>query len=196
MVSYTLADTNGNVNNSGGTQSVVTDSAHINFDEGPNNNDRRHALVASGSVMLPGDVVLGGVFSARSTMPFSATAGIDINGDGNVTDYVPGTARNAFNRGNDAAALAAVNAWRAANSLAAISPTFSTNEFYSLDLRGSKAIPLTSGRRVELIGQVFNVLNRKNIVAAWTANALSPAFGTSVSAAAMRQAEIAIRFTY
>jgi hypothetical protein len=129
-------------------------------------------------------------------MPFSATAGIDVNGDGNVTDYVPGTTRNVFNRGNDAAALAAVNAWRAANGLAAISPTFSTNEFYSLDLRASKAIPLTSGRRLELIGQVFNVMNRKNILGAWTTNALSPAFGTSVSAGAMRQAEVALRFTY
>jgi carboxypeptidase family protein len=195
-VSYTLAGSTGNVNNSGGFSSTVTDAAHIDYDRGPNNNDRRHALVASGSFMLPGDVVVGGVFGARSTMPFSANAGIDINGDGNVTDYVPGTTRNVFNRGNDTAPLAAVNAWRAANGLAAISPTFSTNEFYSLDLRASKAIPLTSGRRLELIGQVFNVMNRKNIVAAWTTNALSPAFGTSVSAAAMRQAEVAIRFTY
>jgi len=196
LVSYTLADTNGNVNNSGGTQSVVTDSAHINFDEGPNNSDRRHTLVASGSFMLPADVVVGGVFSYRSTMPFSATAGIDINGDGNNTDYVPGTTRNVFNRGDDASALAAVNAYRATAGLAAISPTFSTNEFISLDLRASKAIPLSAGRRVELIAQVFNVMNRTNILAAWTTNVRSPAFGTSVSAAPMRQAEIAVRFTY
>ena len=146
--------------------------------------------------MLPGDVLLGGVFSYRSTMPFSAMAGVDINGDGNITDYVPGTTRNVFNRGNDAAMLAAVNAYRAANGLAAISPTFSTNEFYSLDLRGSKSIALTSGRRVELIAQVFNVTNRKNILAAWTTNARSAAFGTSTSAGPMRQAEIAVRFTY
>jgi len=196
LVSYTLADTNGNVNTSGGTQSVVVDSAHINYDEGPNNSDRRHTLVTSGSFMLPGDVLLGGVFSYRSTMPFSATAGVDINGDGNNTDYVPGTTRNVFNRGNDAAMLAAVNAYRAANGLAAISPTFSTNEFYSLDLRGSKSIALTPGRRVELIAQVFNVTNRKNILAAWTTNARSAAFGTSTSAGPMRQAEIAVRFTY
>ena len=96
-----------------------------------------------------------------------------------------------FNRGNDAAALALVNAWRAANGLAAIHPTFSTNEFYSLDLRASKAIRLTSGRRLELIAQAFNVINRKNILGAWPTNALSPAFGTSVSAVAMRQAEVA-----
>ena len=46
-----------------------------------------------------------------------------------------------------------------------------------IELRGSKAITLNAGRRVELIAQVFNVLNRKNLVAAWTTNALSPAFG-------------------
>jgi hypothetical protein len=196
LVSYTLSGSNGNVNNSGGTQSVVTDSGNINSDEGPNNNDRRHALVASGSFLLPGDITLGGVFTARSTMPFSAIAGVDINGDGNVTDYVPGTSRSAFNRGNDAEMLALVNAWRAVNNLAAINPAFSTNEFYSLDIRGSKAITLNGSRRVELIAQVFNVLNRKNIVGAWTTNALSPAFGTSVSASNMRQAEIAARFTF
>ena len=196
LVSYTLSGSNGNVNNSGGTQSVVTDSAHINYDEGPNNSDRRHTLVASGSFLLPGDVTLGGVFTYRSTMPFSAVAGVDINGDGNVTDYVPGTARNVFNRGQDADMLALVNAWRGVNGLGPINPALSTNEFYSLDLRGSKAITLNTGRRVELIAQVFNVLNRKNLVAAWTTNALSPAFGTSVSAAPMRQAEVAVRFTF
>jgi hypothetical protein len=43
---------------------------------------------------------------------------------------------------------------------------------------------------------VFNILNRKNIIAAWTTNALSPAFGTSTSAAPMRQAEVAVRFVF
>jgi hypothetical protein len=184
------------VNNSGGTQSVVTDSGRISSDEGPNNSDRLHTLVASGSFLLPADVTIGGVFSYRSTMPFSAIAGVDINGDGNVTDYVPGTSRNVFNRGNDSDMLALVNAWRGVNGLAPVNPAFSTNEFYSLDIRASKAITLNAGRRVELIAQVFNILNRKNILGAWTTNALSPAFGTSVSASNMRQAEIAARFTF
>src|SRR4030095_8929713 len=84
----------------------------------------------------------------------------------------------------------------AVNGMAAINPTFSTNEFYGLDIRASKAITLSGARRVELIAQVFNILNRKNILGAWTTNALSPAFGTSVSASNMRQAEIAARFTF
>jgi len=113
-----------------------------------------------------------------------------------VTDFVPETTRNVFNRDNDAAMLAAVNAWRALNGLVPVSPTFSTNELKSLDIRASKSIRLNGSRRVELIAQVFNVLNRTNILGQWTTNALSPAFGTSTSAGPKRQAELAARFTF
>jgi hypothetical protein len=60
-----------------------------------------------------------------------------------------------FNRNNDAAMLAAVNAWRALNGLTSISPTFGTNDLKSLDIRASKSIRLNGSRRVELIAQVF-----------------------------------------
>ena len=53
-------DSKGIVNNSG-TQSTVTDAAHIEYDLGPNNSDRRHALVVSGAVLLPFDINLSGV---------------------------------------------------------------------------------------------------------------------------------------
>jgi hypothetical protein len=43
---------------------------------------------------------------------------------------------------------------------------------------------------------VVNLLNRTNLLAAWQTNALSSAFGTSVSAANMRQAEVAVRFSF
>ena len=57
--------------------------------------------MASGSVLLPYDINLGGVWTLRSTMPFSARAGRDLNGDGvATTDYVPGTTRNQGNRGD------------------------------------------------------------------------------------------------
>src|SRR5262249_41196536 len=163
-VSYTLASTNGNVSSSS-FLSTVTDSAHIDYDEGPNNSDRRQALVASGSVLLPFDINLGGVFTARSTMPFSAIAGVDLNGDANITDYVPGPTRNVFSRGNNEAMMAAVNAYRATRSLAALPVSqINTNEFYGLDLRASKSVRLTGNRRVELIAQVFNLLNRTNLL--------------------------------
>ena len=197
MISYTLANTQGTVNNIG-PSSTVTDSAHLEYDLGPNNSDRRHTLVASGSFLLPSDVTVGAVFSYRSTMPFSAIAGIDLNGDAAIlTDYVPGTTRNVFNRGNDAQAMAFVNAWRATNNLPALPVSqINTNEYYSLDIRASKAIRLPSSRKVEVIAQVFNLLNRKNLLPAWQTNALSPAFGAIPSAANMRQAEVALRFTF
>jgi hypothetical protein len=195
-VSYTLAGARGTVNNIG-PASTVTDSAHPEFDLGPNNSDRRHALVASGSVLLPADVMVGAVFTARSTMPFSAIAGADLNGDANVTDFVPGTARNPFNRGDAAQALAAVNAYRATTGLPPIVESqIDTNEFYGLDVRASKSIPLSATRRVELIAQVFNLLNRTNLLALWTTNARSNAFGTIVGAANARQAEVALRFSF
>jgi hypothetical protein len=196
MISYTLASTRGSVNNSG-TQSTVTTSEHPEFDIGPNNSDRRHALVASGSVLLPYDVQLAGVFTARSTMPFSALAGVDVNGDGNNTDFVPGTTRNVFNRKQQAEALAAVNAYRATNRLAPIPESqLATNEFYGLDIRATKAFPISTTKRVEVIAQVFNVLDRKNLLPAWTTNALSSVFGTIQSASNMRQAELALRFSF
>jgi hypothetical protein len=197
-VSYTLASGYGNVSSSS-FLSTVTDSAHIEYDNGPNNSDRRHALVASGSVLLPYDVTLGAVFTARSTMPFSAIAGVDLNGDANVTDYVPGTTRNVFNRGNDASAMAAINAYRASR-VPALPPIpesqINTNEYYGLDLRASKSVRLTGNRRVELIAQVFNLLNRTNLLAAWQTNALSSSFGIISSAANKRQAELGIRFQF
>ena len=195
-VSYTLAGTNGNISSSS-FLSTVTDSQFIEYDNGPNNSDRRHAVVASGSVLLPYDVVLGAVFSARSTMPFSALAGVDLNGDANITDYVPRTARNVFNRGNDTDVMALVNAYRATTGLASLAVSqINTNEYYGLDVRASKSIPISAGRKVELIGQVFNLLNRTNLLAAWQTNALSSSFGIISSAANKRQAELAVRFSF
>jgi hypothetical protein len=199
-VSYTLASTNGNVSSSS-FLSTVTDAAHLNYDEGPNNSDRRHALVASGSVMLPFEVNLGAVFTARSTLPFSAIAGVDLNGDANITDYVPGTTRNVFNRGNNDAMMAAVNAYRATRGLAALPVSqINTNEFYGVDLRASKSVRLAGSRRVELIAQVFNLLNRTNLLfnvnSSIITNALASNFGQITSAYPKRQAELAVRFAF
>jgi len=195
-VSYTLGSTNGNVSSSS-FSSTVTDSAHIQYDNGPNNSDRRHALVASGSFVLPYDVVLGAVFTARSTMPFSAIAGVDLNGDANITDYVPGTTRNVFDRGQDTEMMALVNAYRATAGLAALPVSqINTNEYYGLDVRASKSVRISAERKVELVAQVFNLLNRTNLLAAWQTNARSSSFGTITSAANKRQAELAVRFLF
>jgi hypothetical protein len=200
LISYTLAASRGLINSSS-TSATIVDSGNIAADIGPNNNDRRHALVASGSVLLPWDVMLAEVFTYRSTMPFSAVSGLDINGDSAVTDYVPGTTRNIFNRGGNEDAMAAVNAWRVLNRLAPIPVSqLDTNEYYGLDLRASKALALGGGRRLELSLNVFNVLNRTNLLfnvnSSIITNALSPNFGQIQSAMNKRQAQLGVRFTF
>ena len=58
-------------------------------DWGPSNTDRRQTLVVSGSVMVPWSLMVGGVWTLRSAMPFSAVAATDLNNDGSITDLVP-----------------------------------------------------------------------------------------------------------
>ena len=195
-VSYTLASTEGTVNNIG-PASTVTDAAHLEYDNGPNNSDRRHAVGASVSYLLPANFTLSAVFSTRSTMPFSAIAGVDLNGDAAITDYVPGTTRNIFNRGKNDAMMAVVNAYRATINLPPLPASqISTNDIYGLDMRINKSVVLRGSRKVDLILQVFNVLNRTNLTGNWQTNARSPKFGVVESAGPMRQAEVAARFTF
>ncbi|MGH9348371.1 MAG: TonB-dependent receptor [Vicinamibacterales bacterium] len=196
MVSYTLAKTENNWQ--GGTSTgSVTDFYTPDLDWGPGNTDRRHSVVASGAVLLPWDVTFGGVWTYRSTMPFTARAGRDLNQDGANTDYVPGTARNQGNRNLD---LAAVNAYRAANDLGAVPESqIDTNELNRLDVRASKSFSLGANRKLELIGQLFNVLGTDNLGAlgsGWVVNALSNSFGRVLTAQPRQQAELALRIVW
>jgi hypothetical protein len=167
------------------------------YDYGPSNGERRHALVVSGSFLLPWDLTLGVVWTARSPLPWSATAGRDLNRDTFNTDLVPGTTRNSGSRDLN---LAAVNAWRALNGLPAVTESqIDSSRINIVDARLSKAFNF-SGRRLELLAQAFNLLNTKNLQAQFGSgrigNALSPIFGSIVSARPNFQAEFAVRFTF
>ena len=189
LLSYTLSKTAGYP-----IAGTITDAFNPGLDSGPANTDRRHMLVSSGSVMAPGGIQVGAVWTLRSKMPFSALAGLDLNGDGSVTDYVPGTSRNAFD-------LALLNAWRAQNRLAPVAATqFDSNRYNSLDARVSKAIQLGDRRKLELIAQVFNVFGVDNLLppgaGSYVDNALSDSFGKILSAQPRQQGEIAIRYGF
>jgi len=54
--------------------------------------------VMGGSFLLPWDLTLGVVWTGRSPLPWSATAGRDLNRDGFNSDLVPGTSRNSGGR--------------------------------------------------------------------------------------------------
>jgi len=110
---------------------------------------------------------------------------------------VPGTTRTMGTRDN-ARMLEAVNAWRAVNRLGPIAASqIDTNEYNSFDMRVSKSFALGGNRRVELIGQVFNVFGADNLEpVAWVTNALSNAFGRINLASNRQQAELAVRYAF
>ena len=196
LVSYTLAKET----DRGAGQATVVDFYHPEYDEGYGAQDRRHTLVASGAIMLPMDITVGAVWNYRSSRPFGARAGVDLNLDGAVTDYVPGTTRDVFNRGNNAAMLAQVNTWRASRRLAPIAESqLMTDEFQRVDMRVSKQVSLGGGRRADLIAQVFNLLGTDSFgigAAPWQMNATSNAFGTINTVHPRQQAELAVRLVW
>ena len=200
LVSYTLAKED----DWGSGGSTLVDFYHPEWDDGPGSQDRRHTIVASGAVQLPWDVTLGGVWNYRSSRPFGARAGLDLNRDGAAIntsgDWVPGTTRNVFNRGDDDTLLALVNAWRAQNARGPIEESqLMTDEFKRFDVRVSKHIGLGGDRRAELIAQVFNLFGNDSFgvgASPWQQNALSNAFGTLNTVYPRQQAELAVRFVW
>ena len=85
MVSYTFTDSDDN-----NPMGRYLDPFDPSLEWGPSGGERRHAVVASGSVLLPWDITLGVVWTYRSQLPWSATAGRDVNVDSFNTDLVPG----------------------------------------------------------------------------------------------------------
>jgi hypothetical protein len=103
------------------------------------------------------------------------------------------------NRDNEAM-MAAVNAYRATLGLSALPvDQIDRNTLYRFDVRGSKAIPLGGGRKVELIGQVFNLFGRTNlggVGSQYHTNARAATFGKILTAQPRQQGEVAIRLTW
>jgi hypothetical protein len=157
--------------------------------------------VVSSGIQLPADVVAGVIYAFRSTTPFSALAGFDLNSDGSsTTDFVPGTHRGMGNR-DSAAMLAAVNAYRASR-VPALPPIpesqMDKNTFNRVDLRLTKGFAF-GGRKIELVGQVFNLFGTDNlggIGTNQTTNALAASFGQIPNAQPRQQGEIAIRYLW
>jgi Carboxypeptidase regulatory-like domain len=193
LVSYTYTNSEDNA-----PGARYLDPFDLALDWGPSNGERRHALVASGSVLLPWDVTLGAVWQLRSQLPWSATAGIDLNGDSFNTDLVPGTTRNA---GSRTLSLDAVNRWRAQNGRAAISESqIDSSRINIADMRVSKAIRFSPDARIDLLGQAFNIFNTTNLQSQYgggrVGNALSSSFGRIQTARPGRQVELAIRIIW
>jgi hypothetical protein len=153
--------------------------------------DRAHRMTFSGVAELPGGFMTSGIVRYQSSLPFDATAGRDLNGDGITNDRPPGVTRNQGCRGLN---LGAVNDYRALNGLGPVSEV-SCPDYFTVDLVVSKRINVGSTQHFEAIFQVFNLFNRANYFPP-VGSTLSGSFGQSLSVADARQMELAIRFRF
>jgi hypothetical protein len=195
LVSYTLSS-----NRDDGPQAQVVNPANYQADWGPSSIDRRHTLVASGSMLLPWHLTMGAIWQVRSSIPFSAMSNtLDVDG---IRQYVPGTTRNQGNRDLD---LAKVNAYRATLGLASFDASqIDSSRFNSFDIKFSRPVYVRGERRIEAIGQVFNLFGTTNLAASSgqassggnTTNATSPNFGKILGALNLQQAELAVRIVF
>jgi len=158
--------------------------------------DRRHRLVVSGILQLPWHAQLSAIGDFRSSLPFSPTSSVDLNNDTYTGDLPAGVALGSGCRDLN---LDAINAFRAARSLAAVS-SVTCPTFANVDLRLSKSLVLHQQHRVELIAQLFNAFNSKNLNIP-TNSINSTIFGQSTTLlpninAPSRQVELAIRYQF
>jgi len=142
---------------------------------GPQVDTPRFRLTANGSYEINRFASVSAIFKARSGFAYDARAGstVDLNGDGNFNDRVPGFERNSFRMPGT----------------------------HSLDMRFTWNLPLGSSRRLQATVEAFNIYNRENVRTVdsqWGVNPAlpEPAFGTPLSYFNPREVQVGVRFAF
>ncbi len=196
LVSYTLSEARDN-----GFTSAYSDAyGFVKRESFYAAADRRHRLVVSSILQLPLDIQISAIGDFRSSLRFSPTSAVDLNGDTYTGDLPAGVTLGSGCRDLN---LDAINAFRTARNLAAVS-SVSCPTFANVDLRLTKSVVLRRGaaqqHRVELVAQLFNVFNRANLNIP-NSSINSAIFGQSNTLlpninAPSRQVELAIRYQF
>ncbi len=194
-LSYTLSSSRGNTGGNGVAASgfQVLDDLHLELNEGPSNFDTQRNFVLSGRAVVPhtGGLNVSWVARALSGTPFTLFNGLtDPDRNGTFAEPLPagtytGTAQNGFT-------AYTVDNYQAERN-GARGPGF-----FNLDTRLSYAFQL-GPRRVEIVGDIFNLTNRTNFAnpTADSSNTaqflLLRAYSTSY---APRKVQLGARFTF
>jgi hypothetical protein len=172
-------------------------------DWGPAQFDQRNALVLSASVQLPYRVQIGGIYSLRSSLPFSVTTStlspnvfpVNTNADG-TPQYVPGTTRDQGNRGIN---YAAINAYRAdldTGLSTNLGPkSIASTGYNDFDLHISVIAFQRGSLKVEIIGQAFDLFGTENNLTINTAPTTN-SFGAATSGNNVQIGELAAKFSF
>ena len=151
-------------------------SNYDNYAESYGPQGSRHTLNVSGVLDLPWGFQVGLISSMATSGPVNATVtNVDLNGDGNTTEILPGLTYNCINRSCGPAQIqAAVDNWN--NNYAgkkdargqtispiALPPAYSLGRFFdSQDFRLTKKFRFGERYSMSLFGEMFNVLNYYN----------------------------------
>ena len=155
-------------------------------DYGRFTSDRRHVFAASGTVNPWQSLNVATVVSAISGAPVNEIVGRDVNGDLDVTDRpIRGIDDNVFpiRSALDSQGRAVINGLEGPGS-------------FLVDVSFRYSVPLANGlESVDLFYDIFNVLNRENLVAP-TGNRASPTFMVPTAAQFPRQMQFGIRVRF
>jgi hypothetical protein len=170
--SYTLGDAEADSNDFG---SSYIDENNRQWDYGPAPDDVRHNFVVNGTYEVPRtNLNIGAIFRYNSGRPYSASAGADLNADGVNNDRGPGFEDKP-------------------NSLR-------MNSLYRTDIRLAYRLRLPGDRRLELMGELFNLFNQTyftSVNTTWgTTTTPRTTFGQPLTAADPRVAQLGFRFTF
>lgn len=192
QASYTLSNTQSDSEARNST-TLPTDQYNLKADWGPADVDARHNLSMTGHVVLPFDVHLAGILQARSAYPFSPVSGRDTNNDSRSGDR-PDPDQNGAYPTNGVTEYGRFSI--PVNRPGTLSRNaFRGPNFRSVDLRLSKVVPMGGRRRLELIAEGFNVINRVNY-SSFTTSIQSAFFGRPQSASDPRQVQLGLRFDF
>lgn len=142
-------------------------------DKGPSGLALDHVLQINGSVELPYQVLISGIFRAQSGFRFSRTpaAGVlvDPDGDATVNGIDVDAGRNAFT-----------------------APAFA-----NLDMRFTKRFSITNRVKADVLLEFFNILNRQNPAAVGTRTGVDiQPFGEAIQVLPGREGQIGFRIEF
>lgn len=154
------------------SSTFLYDPFNPKLSEGPADFDIRHRIVVDGTYQLPFGILVSGIFNWRTGAPYTAgincNCGTNLNGLINTTGNIPVFVDSSGNiidltaaAGMTRPQFAAFLAGQGGHIIGRNSERFPN--VTNLDARFSKRIHLMRGTQLELIGEVFNLLNKKNL---------------------------------
>jgi outer membrane receptor protein involved in Fe transport len=165
-------------------------------EKGYSNMDSRHNLSIAGATTVPWGIQVSGIVRALSGTPYNASAGFDIDGDGQNQNDRPLGLPSTVGREKVSQSLQIINELRASRNLAPITEDHLKLEpFITVDLRLNKRVGVASSQ-LELFLESYNLLNRVNYAGGGNGSIISPAFLIRNAARDARQIQLGARISF